>query len=93
MINWIACLFYPIFILLSRESDAYAIFGRQLAYELPISKFSGRFFDFFSVNLLLVRSHQAEIIIAKRIPPLSFSPPPPALTRTLALQSISYATV
>jgi len=29
-------------------------------------KFSGFFFDFFPVNLLLVRSNQAEIIIVKR---------------------------
>jgi len=32
-----------------------------------ISKLSGWFFDFFTVNLLLVRSQQAEIIIIKRL--------------------------
>jgi len=36
----------------------------SLAYELPISMFSSWFF-YFPVNLLLVRSHQALIIIAK----------------------------
>jgi len=34
---------------------------------LSISEFSGCFFDFLPPNLLLVRSHQAEIIIVKRL--------------------------
>jgi len=33
---------------------------------LPISKFSGCIFDFLPLNLLLVRSHQAEIIILSK---------------------------
>jgi len=37
------------------------------ALEFSISKFSGCFFDFLPLNLLLVRSHQAEIIILKRL--------------------------
>jgi len=36
-------------------------------YELSISEFSGCFFDFLPLNLLLVRSHQADIIIVKRL--------------------------
>jgi len=38
-----------------------------LAYEKSISEFSGCFFDFLPLNLLLVPSHQAEIIIIKRL--------------------------
>jgi len=33
----------------------------------PISEFSGCFFDFIPLNLLLVRSYQAEIIIVKHL--------------------------
>jgi len=59
-----------IFILLSRESDGGAIFWtnphplRSCPYQ--ISEFSVCVLDFLPVNLLLVRSHQAEIIIVKR---------------------------
>jgi len=34
---------------------------------LSIFKFSGSFFNFLPLNLLLVRSHQAVIIIVKRL--------------------------
>jgi len=37
------------------------------ASELSISEFSSCFFDFLPLNLRLVRSHQAEIIIVKRL--------------------------
>jgi len=37
------------------------------AYELYISEFSGCFFDFLPRNFLLLQSHQAEIIIVKRL--------------------------
>jgi len=37
------------------------------AQELSIPEFSGCFFDFLSVNLLIVRSHQAKIIIVMRL--------------------------
>jgi len=40
---------------------------RLRAEELSISAFSGCFFDFLPLNLLLVRSHQAEIIIVKHL--------------------------
>jgi len=33
----------------------------------PFSEFSGCFFDFLPLNLLLVRSYQAEIILVKRL--------------------------
>jgi len=39
----------------------------SLAKEFPVSKFSGCFFDFLPLNLLLVRSHQTEIIVVKRL--------------------------
>jgi len=34
---------------------------------LSISKFSGCFFDFLPLNLLLVKSHQAKIIMVNRL--------------------------
>jgi len=45
-------------------------FGRirtHLGVRCPFPSFFGCWFDFFPVNLLLVRSHQAEIIIVKRL--------------------------
>jgi len=58
-------LFCFIFILLSRESDGGAIL-LSIPHSLRSCQ-SGCFFDFFPVNLLLVRSHQAEIIIVKHL--------------------------
>jgi len=37
------------------------------ALSCPFSSFPGCFFDFLLLNLLLVRSHQAEIIIVNRL--------------------------
>jgi len=54
---------YSISILRSRESDGGAIYFGRILTRLGVSdlycKFSGWFFDFFPVNLLLVRSQQA----------------------------------
>jgi len=44
----------------------YILDESEPAQELSISEFSVCLFDFLSLNLLLVRSHQAEIIIVKR---------------------------
>jgi len=69
--SFVVCLFIcSIFILLSRESDGGAIlyFGRiRTRLGVSISEFSGCFVDFLPLNLLLVRSNQAEIIIVKRL--------------------------
>jgi len=54
-----------IFILLSRESDGGAIFWTN-PHPLGSCPFSSYLFVFLLLNLLLVRSHQAEIIIVKR---------------------------
>jgi len=60
-------LFYSIFILLSEKTTMALNFGRNFT-RLGVVHFqvSGSFFDFLPVNLLLIRSHQAEIIIVKR---------------------------
>ena len=63
MIDW--C----IFILLSRESDGALYFGR-IRTRLGVDHFPSFPVDVLTsshVNLLLVRSHQAEIIIVKRL--------------------------
>ena len=63
MIDW--C----IFILLSRESDGALCFGRSRT-RLGVDHFPSFPVDVLTsslVNLLLVRSHQAEIIIVKRL--------------------------
>jgi len=71
---FVSFLFSYIFILLSRESDGGAIFWTNphplRSYPLrsyPFLSFSGCFFDFLPLNLLLIRSHQAAIIIVKRL--------------------------
>jgi len=53
---------YSIFILLSRECDGGAIFWMN-----PYSLRSYPFPSFLPLNLLLVRNHQAETIIVKRL--------------------------
>jgi len=65
----IVCFVCSIFIILSRESDGACYIWDESAHalELFISVFSGCFFDFLSLALLLVRSHQVEIIIVKRL--------------------------
>ena len=58
-----------IFILLSRESDGALYFGR-IRTRLGVDHFPSFPVDVLTsshVNLLLVRSHQAEIIIVKRL--------------------------
>jgi len=56
----IVCLFH-LFLLL-RESDGGAVFWTNPQWSFT-RKFSGFFFNFSPVNLLLIRSHQAEIIV------------------------------
>jgi len=58
---------YSIFILLSRESDGGAIFlmNPHPLRSCPFPSFP--FFYFLPLNLLLVRSNQAETIIVKRL--------------------------
>jgi len=64
------CLFVPSLILLLRESDSGSIFWTNLhsLRSCPFPTFSVVSFVFLPFNLLLVvRSHQAEIIIVKRL--------------------------
>jgi len=64
------CLFVcTMFILLSRESDGGVIFSMNphLLRSCLFSSFPIAFLDFLLLNLLLVRSHKAEIIIVKRL--------------------------
>jgi len=58
-----------IFILLTRESDGGAVFWTNAHPLRSIVHFRvfGCFFDFLPLNLLLVRSHQADIIIVQRL--------------------------
>jgi len=51
-------LFVPSLSSCHKKAKVAIYFGRVLSREeFPVSKFSGCFFDFFSVNLLLVWSH------------------------------------
>jgi len=64
----VCCLFvlFSIFILLSRESDAVMLYFGRIRTRFRVVHFRVfRFFDFLPLDLLLVRSHQAEIIIVK----------------------------
>jgi len=63
------CCFCSIFILLVKRKRRwrYILDESALALELSISNFSSCFFDFFTLNLLLVRSHKSEIIVENRL--------------------------
>jgi len=58
-----------IFILLLQESGCGILFwmNPHPLRSCPFPSFTVAFFDFLPFNLLLVRSHQAEIIIEKRL--------------------------
>jgi len=66
---WFVCSFVPSLSSCHDKATVALYFGRICArlWNCHISEFSGCFSDFLPLNLLLVRSHQAEIIIVKRL--------------------------